>query len=179
MICSFRNAVCGLMPVIIVCLLAAACAPQRSVVRTYTLGEQADAGLLIYTALEAVWKPQLGEAPSLRMPQNRFLLVRMRVTNSSPQEISVPMMNLVTQSGQEHAELTDGEGVDDWLGVVRRLRPNETLFGWVIFDVPRGDYQLRVSDDAFDPADAKLALIQIPLRLEAKSDYLPEAKKNR
>jgi hypothetical protein len=53
------------------------------------------------------------------------------------------------------------------------------MFGWVAFDAPRGDYRLRVSDDAFDPADSKLALIELPLRMEAASEYLPDSRKNR
>ncbi|MFB3776259.1 MAG: DUF4352 domain-containing protein [Bryobacteraceae bacterium] len=165
--------------VVAACLCITACTPKATAIRSYTIGEQADAGLIIYTALEAVWRPQLGEAPAPRLPHDRFLLVRLRITNSSPHDASVPLTTLVSPSGREYAELTDGEGVEDWLGVLRHLKPNETVFGWALFDAPRGDYQLRVSDDAFDPADAQLALIQIPLRLEATSEYLPESKKNR
>jgi hypothetical protein len=170
---------CGLTLAVLGCFFMSACAPNRTVIRSYTIGERADAGLIIYTALEAAWKSQLGQPPASRLPQDRFLLVRLRVTNSSPQEASIPLATLVAPSGKEYAELSDGEGVEEWLGVLRRLKPNETVFGWVLFDAPRGDYQLRVSDDAFDPADARMALIQIPLRLEATSDYLPETKKNR
>jgi hypothetical protein len=43
----------------------------------------------------------------------------------------------------------------------------------VLFDVPRADYRLRVADYAFDPADAKIALIEVPIRMAAGSDYLP------
>ena len=51
--------------------------------------------------------------------------------------------------------------------------PLETKTRWVLFDVPRADYRLRVADDAFDPADAKTALIEVPIRLAAGSDFLP------
>ncbi|HSW50980.1 MAG TPA: DUF4352 domain-containing protein [Bryobacteraceae bacterium] len=170
---------CAMAVVALSCLCLAACTPERTVIRSYTIGERADAGLIIYTALEAVWRPQLGESAAPRLPQDRFLLVRLRITNSSPHETSVPVTTLVSSSGREYQELSDGEGVEDWLGVLRHLKPNETMFGWVVFDAPRGDYQLRVSDDAFDPADARLALIQLPLRLEAASEFLPDARKNR
>lgn len=143
------------------------------------MGERAEAGLVVYNVLESTWKTQLGEALSARMPHDRFLLLRLSVTNGSAQEVSIPLTTLISADGREFAELSDGTGVDDWFGMLRRLKPNETTFGWVLFDAPRGDYQLRVSDDAFDPADAKLALIQIPLRLADKSDYLPESKPNR
>jgi hypothetical protein len=115
----------------------------------------------------------------MRVPQHGFLLMRLSITNGSPNQISAPPTTLVSTSGVEYAELTEGEGVDDWLGVLRRLNTTETVFGWVLFDAPRGDYQLRVSDDAFDPADARLAMIQIPLRLESQSEFLPGTKANR
>ena len=164
---------------VLVCLVSLACSSNRPAIRLYTMGERADAGLIVYNVLESSWRNQLGEAPTARLPHNRFLLLRLSVTNGGPQEASIPLTTLISPGGTEFTELSDGTGVDDWLGVLRRLKPNETTFGWVLFDAPRGDYQLRVSDDAFDPADAKLALIQIPLRLENKSEYLPESKPNR
>jgi hypothetical protein len=165
---------------VVVCrLLASACSPTRTVVHLYAMGERADAGLIVYSVLESAWKTQLGEDHSPRLPRERFLLLRLGVTNGSPNEVAIPLTTLVSPEGKEYPELSDGAGVEDWLGVLRRLKSNETTFGWVLFDVPRGDYQLRVSDDAFDPADAKLALIQIPLRLEGKTDYLPRSEPNR
>jgi hypothetical protein len=137
------------------------------------MGEKADAGHIVYSVLESAWKTQLGEGHSLRLPHDRFLLLRLSVTNGGPDEAGIPLTTLVSPSGKEYPELTDGAGVEDWLGVLRRLKPNETTFGWALFDAPREDYQLRVSNDAFDPANAKLALIQVPLRLEGKTEYLP------
>ena len=144
--------------------------------RIYAMGERAEVGPLVYNVLEVTWRTQLGEGAQLRVPQNRFLLVRLSITNGSPETVSAPHTVLVSPSGTEYPELTEAEGMDDWLGLLRRLKSAETVLGWVLFDAPRGDYQLRVSDDAFDPADARLALIQVPLRLEAKSDLLPDAK---
>ena len=163
----------------ILLLATSACTQEAPATRLYAMGERAEAGPLVYNVLEATWKGQLGEGAHLRVPLNRFLLLRLSITNGSPNQLSAPPTTLVSTSGVEYAELTDGEGVDDWLGVLRRLNSTETVFGWVLFDTPRGDYQLRVSDDAFDPADARLALIQIPLRLESQSEFLPGTKVNR
>jgi hypothetical protein len=175
---SLRDSVCAVLAALL-CLLLSACSQDRPVIRTYAMGEKAEAGLIVYSVLEFAWRTQLGEAPNARLPRDRFLLLRLSVTNGSPHEVAVPLVTLVSMGGKEYPELTDGAGVEDWFGVLRRLEPNETAFGWVLFDAPRADYQLRVSDDAFDPADAKLALIQIPLRLEGKPDYLPLASPNR
>ena len=160
-------------------LLATACTPSRPAIRIYPMGEKASAGLIVYSLLESAWKTQLGEPSSPRLPRDRFLLLRLGVTNGGPNDADIPLTTLVSTEGKEYPELSDGGGVEDWLGLLRTLKSNETTFGWVLFDAPRGDYQLRVSDDAFDPADAKLALIQVPLRLEGQSIYLPESKKMR
>ena len=176
---SRLHSVCVRVAASILLVTAAACTQPKAPPRVFAMGERAEAGTLVYNVLESSWKTQLGEGVQVRVPQNRFLLLRLSVTNGGASAVSAPPTTLVSTSGAEYPELTDGEGVEDWLGVLRPLKPTETLFGWVLFDAPRGECQLRVSDDAFDPADAKLAMIQIPLRLEGHSDYLPGTKTNR
>ena len=148
-------------------------------VKMVSMGDRAEAGLIVYTVLEAQWKSQLGEGESARLPSSRFLLLRLSITNGSPQPVSVPLTTLIAPNGETHGELTDGRNVPDWLGPLRKLAPVETVFGWVAFDLPRSDYKLRVSDDAFDPADAKTALIEIPLKYESGSGLLPPSRPRR
>lgn len=167
-----------LMAVPLFCLALTSCSTAPGV-KIVTMGSRAEAGLIVYTVLEAQWKSQLGDAESSRIPSQRFLLLRLSITNGGPQAVSVPLTTLIGPGGETHGELTDGRNVPDWLGTLRKLAPVETVFGWVAFDVPRTDYQLRVSDDAFDPADAKTALIEIPLRYESGSGILPPSNPGR
>jgi hypothetical protein len=157
-------------------LLAWGCAPSRPPLHIYAMGERAEAGLLVYSVLESRWQAQIGEGGSARLPKERFLLLRVSVTNGGPNDVSVPQVTLVGPGVQSYTELSDGQGVIDFLGVLQRLKANETVYGWILFDAPRSDYQLRVTDDAFDPSEAKAALIQVPVRLESKSDFLPDVK---
>jgi len=161
------------------CVFLAGCSSTRGGAKVYQMGQRAELGSIVYTLLEAQWKTQLGEAPGARIPGHRFLLLRVSVTNGSPQRVAIPLMALIAPGGEVYNELTEGEGVSDWLGMLRRLEPVESVAGWVLFDVPRGNYQLRVSDDAFDPEEVKTALIEVPLRFEAPPDYLPESKPSR
>jgi hypothetical protein len=171
---------CMLAATALGCMLAAlSCTPGKRQVRIYAMGERAEAGKIVYSVLESSWRKQLGDQLSPRLPQREFLLLRLSVTNGGTVEAAVPHTTLVAPSGTEYSELTDGSGVDEWMGVLRHIKPNETQFGWVMFDAPRGDYQLRVTDDAFDPADAINALVQIPLKMESKSEALPDPKPNR
>jgi hypothetical protein len=95
-------------------------------------------------------------------------VLRVSVTNSGTEEVLVPAMQMIGPNNDSHPELMSGEGVPDWLGVVRRVEPAETMHGRVLFDLPRGDYRLRVTDEDLDPAQAKVAMIEVPLRFESR-----------
>lgn len=145
-------------------------APQQ---RLYRMGDRAEAGNLVYTVLEADWQSQLGEGTSARVPRNSFLMLRLSITNGGTQEASIPQLRLLGSGGEAYQEMTNGSGVQQWLGIVRSLKPAETVVGCVLFDVPRADYRLEVSDDAFDPEQRALALIDVPLRFESSDEALP------
>jgi hypothetical protein len=100
------------------------------------------------------------------VPQQRFFLVRISVTNGGGSEVSVPLLQLESYAGQTYQESQDGDGVSTWLGLIRTLRPAETLQGQILFDVPLTSYRLRVPDGA-GPGAEKYAWIAIPLRMEA------------
>jgi hypothetical protein len=150
------------------------CTSQRTSAdtRVYRMGERAEAGSLVYNAIEADWHDELGEGVATRRPQTRFLAVRLSVTNSGNKTANVPAMVLVDSKGQTYPELSDGEGLPEWLGFLRMLKPAETEHGRVLFDVPTGAYKLRISDES-DPDKPKAALIDIPLQLAPDPVKMP------
>ncbi len=130
------------------------------------MGQGVQLGPLIYNVMETSWKSQLGGGPAARIPKNRFLLVKLTVTNGGGQTSSIPEMALVNAAGLNFQEITEGvESVPKWLGVLRNLAPVQTDEGYVVFDVPLGAYKLQVSDGG-DIGSEKKALIEIPLQLE-------------
>ncbi len=145
--------------------LGSCTAKKNAESRLYLMGQRVEAGSLIYSVLEAEWDPNLGPA---RFPTHRFVLLRLSVTNSGAEAAMVPPMQLIAPNGQSFSELADGAGVTDWLGSLRKLDPAETMHGRILFDAPRADYKLRVADDAENPDDAIVALIEIPLRFESR-----------
>lgn len=132
------------------------------------MGERVQVGPLIYTVLDAEWTQHL--SGGTRLPQNRFLVVKLNITNSGGRDTAIPGIMLEDLKGETHGELMDGAGVDDFLPVFRKLSPAETKEGRVLFDAPQGAYRLRVKEDA-DPAieegKEKSALIDVPLNLNA------------
>ena len=131
----------------------------NSVIPTYSMGERAQAGSIIYTVFENRWMPQLGAGSSARIPANRFLLLRVSMVNSGSNESMAPALTLVDDNGQRFPELTDGDNVPQWAGYIRRIKPADTLTGNVVFDVPARHYKLELTDET----DDRKAIVDIPL----------------
>ncbi len=131
----------------------------------YQMGERIPAGPLTYNVVEKVWRSQLGEMFQTRTPQNRFLLITISVTNGGGGDVSVPLMQLEGTDGKVYPELENGDGVDNWLGILRTVSPAQTQQGRILFDVPLGAYRLRLSDG--DSVNGRYVYAQIPLQIDA------------
>lgn len=149
--------------------------PQAVQPRLFRMGERVEVGPLIYNILDTEWRTQLGEGAEARSPRNRFLLVQLSVTNSGIKESHIPPIVLEDSRGKTWPEETQGEGVTNWLGLLRKLAPAQTEQGRVLFDVPTGAYRLRVTDDSPEPGTEKTAFVDLPLRLEPEP--LPQVLK--
>lgn len=149
---------------ILVCLalaaLSAGCSgtPERKSV-TFRAGDKASVDKVTYSVVDSQILPHLGEDASPRVPKSRFYVVQLSISNAGGSEASIPGMVLIDNEGKTYGELTDGTGVQRWLGISRRVAANQTETGSIVFDAPAGNYKLRVSDET-DPADV---LIDLPL----------------
>jgi hypothetical protein len=127
---------------------------------TFDMGERAQAGALIYTVYDSKWALNLGESVAPRIPANRFLILNVTAVNSGSKPINIPSFSLVDDSGQVYPELENGEGVSNWMGIVRRVRPADSIQGAILFDVPQKQFKLHVADE-----EDHFALVNIPLTL--------------
>ena len=151
--------------IIIAALLLVNCSgPQTYPVRTYPLGEKVNLGPFIYTAFETQWLTHLGDDPAPRLPQNRFFLVRVSVLNSGGTEVIAPNLSIVDDSGKSYQELQNGEGVPQWIGYLRQLKPADSAQGNLLFDAPPRHYKLKILDDTAE----RTAFIDIPLSFNAE-----------
>ncbi len=131
----------------------------------YQMGEKVPVGPLTYNVVEKVWRSQLGELFQSRMPQNRFLLISISATNGGGSEVSVPLLQLESPDGKIYPEIQNGEGVDNWFGILRTIEPAQTQQGRILFDVPLSSYRLRLSDG--DSVSGRYSYVQIPLQIDA------------
>ena len=141
-------------------------APQN-VTKIFSMGEPAQAGQLIYTVTDAEWLDQLDEPPAIRIPQRRFLVLRISVTNSGAGVSGVPAMRLEDGRGEVYEELPDGRGVPGWLGAFRLVQPADTETGAALFDAPLGSYRLRLIDDASEENEVSV-WVEIPIQVGPK-----------
>ena len=144
--------------------LAGSCGAKKGSpnISAFPIGQRVEVGKLIYRVLEAEWKAEIPGAKT--PPKNRFLQLRLAITNSANQEISVPFLRLIDAHGQERLEFSDIETNARWLGSLRRLQPALTEDGLIYFDVPVGAYKLEVVDNS-DSENEKAAFVDIPASL--------------
>src|SRR5215471_5996049 len=92
----------------------------------YNMGDTVQVGPLVYHVTGVDWRTELGEFPSVRMPERRFLLIRLTVTNGGGETLTIPQAEVQNSRGESFQELTDGTGVPEWLGLLRSVKPAAT-----------------------------------------------------
>lgn len=141
------------------------CGTQEKASKTpHAMGERVQVGPLVYTVLEADWENELGDGANARIPKNRFLVIRLSVQNAGSKELTLPLLMLEDDKRQETLELDNGQGVEDWMGLLRHVTPANTIQGRIVFDVPVAPYQLRLTDAA-ELENERTAYVSIPLKL--------------
>ena len=156
------------VPLLCAIAVVSGCGSSGSDIQTYNLGDRVQAGPLVYLAYDTHWYLSFGVAPNARIPVNRFLVVRMNITNGGAVDSHVPTLTLLDDSGQSYNELSDGSGVPDWMGIARKIKPIESDKGTVAFDVPPKHYKLRVSDES----EQIVSYIDLPLNFMSEEKGL-------
>ena len=159
-----------LLYMVLGCLLAG-CQHEAPAKVEFQMGERVPTGPLTYNVIDSSWRPQLGDALTLRVPQHRFLLLTLSVTNSGRDDVSIPLFSIENESGQSFTELDKGDGIDNWFGLLRTVGPAQTQQGRIVFDAPLTSYKLRVTDGG-EPGAEKFTYVAIPLRMDVDTDVV-------
>jgi hypothetical protein len=157
---------------LLIAFLLTGCKEKQRSVTNFEMGERTDLGPFTYVVVESAWSSQLGEGFQIRTPQHRFLTLTLSVTNRSTGEASVPMLALEASNGAQFPELTDGNGVGQWLGILRTVGPAQSIQGRILFDVPLSTFKLRLTDGGETGYD-KYAWVSIPLSIDSDQIQTP------
>jgi hypothetical protein len=152
---------CPLLPLVAALTLAGCSSGDHIRPRTAMMGERIELGHIIYTVFETQWMTKIGSGVDAKIPQNRFFLVRLSMANSSNAPIMIPPMTLEDDDGKTYNELSDGQGVPQWIGLLREVKPAEADQGNIVFDVLPRHYKLRITDED----EQNPVLVDIPLSL--------------
>jgi hypothetical protein len=150
-------------------LLNGCSAPARPPIDKYGMGEKVRLGKLSYTVFETQWLTHLGDTATGRVPEHRFLLVRFTAVNGGSDENPVPALTIQDDQGAAYEELPNGEGVPQWAGYLRSVKPADSAQGNALFDAPPAHYQLKLSDET----STKFAFVDIPLSFGADAPQVP------
>ena len=150
--------------------LMTSCGEEKTFpVRTYSIGEKVAIGRLVYTVFDTQWHTHIGEGAEARVPQHRFFLVRMSAVNGGSSETLIPNVSLQDDAGNSYTELSNGQGVTQWFGFLRNVKPADSAQGNVLFDAPARHYRLKVTDESRE----QTALIDIPLNFSSETPDIP------
>jgi hypothetical protein len=160
-----------LLTILILGLAGCSSESAHTPVVQYNMGEKVPVGHLTYTVFETQWATHFGEGVDARVPLNRFFLVRMNAVNGGVAEAPIPNVTVEDDAGHTYSELSDGDGVPQWMGYLRSVKPADFVQGNVVFDAPPGHYKLRVTDSR-----QNAALVDLPLTFGAETpDIAPVA----
>lgn len=151
--------------------LQMACIKPAPPVNVYKLGEKVQVGPLIYNVVEANWRPQISAGGSSRVPAHRFLVIHLTVTNSGAEELTAPALTVVDQTKKTFEESMDGQGIANWLGMIRKMKPGDTLDGSILFDVDPKSYKLKLDDGS----GGAQSMVELPLQFDAGQSSIPSA----
>lgn len=141
--------------------------------KTFKMGERAAVGVLTYNVLEASYVSQLGDAGKSRIPEKRYLVIRLAITNGGAKEAELPLFRLVDSAGTEIGELQDASFLSGWFGLIRKVGPTQTEEGRILFDVAPKNYKLEITDGG-EAGKEQLAFVDIPIEYDT-SEPIPNA----
>jgi hypothetical protein len=140
-------------------------------VNVFRMGEKVQVGPLIYNVFEMKWQGQIGEGQQTRMPAHRFLVLHMTVVNSGAEAMSVPPLKISDDAGRNYDESMEGQGIAQWLGMIRTVKPANTLEGNAVFDVEPKSYKLKLDDGS---ESGRVTMVELPLQFDANKPVMPD-----
>jgi Domain of unknown function (DUF4352) len=112
---------------------------------TYKIGDSITAGYWSYRVYSAQWKNSIGGEYMNQSPDATFLVVDLAIRNNDKTASTLPPLKLVDAEGREHDESDKRWAQENNFGPLKSLNPTVVSRGYAVFDVPKGQYSLKVS----------------------------------
>ena len=132
-------------------------APAPSTV-TYKIGDSITTGYWSYRVYSAQWKNSIGGEYMNQTPDATFLVVDLAIRNNDKTASTLPPLKLVDAEGREHDESDKRWAQENNSGPLKSLNPTVVSRGYAVFDVPKGEYSLKVSGGFSSGAEGLIQL---------------------
>ncbi len=123
------------------------------------LGDTVHVGYWSYVITDAHWQNSLGSVYLHKQADAYFLVIGINARNDDDKASIRPLFKLVDAAGREYDESSNEVYLDDF-DVLKQVNPTVTTRGHVAFDVPRGQYRLKVSG-GFESSES--TFVDLPL----------------
>jgi len=131
-------------------------APEKA---HYALKQTVHVGYWSYAVWSTKWQESIGSDFMAERPDAHFLVVWMTVRNNDKSSSTLPPITLVDRQGRQYDSTSKGAFSEGFFGPLKSLNPGVESSGAVAFDVPKGQYSLKVSGGFTSGDDA---LIDLP-----------------
>jgi hypothetical protein len=128
-------------------------------VTRHRIGESFFVGYWSYRCDKARWQKTIGYGYSQEFPDAVFLVIDLAARNNDRTASVLPPLKLVDGEGREYDESSKAVLMEGSFGILKTLNPGVTGTGYVVFDVPRGKYALKVSGGF---TSGKYELVDLP-----------------
>ena len=117
---------------------------KSSELREYRIDEQISVGYMGYQVFGVKWQNSIGDALK-QYPDAKFLVIDIGIVNVDKQPRTFPSFKLLDDQGREYEESSERIFLEGAIGLLKTLNPNVATRGYLVFDVPKGDYKLELS----------------------------------
>ena len=109
------------------------------------MGDTVYVGYWYYICQGVRWRNSIGDEYSLHYPDAKFLVIDLQAGNEDRTASTLPPAKLVDPQGREYDASSAGIWLFNSFDVLKTLNPGVASRGYIVFDVPRGTYALKVS----------------------------------
>jgi Domain of unknown function (DUF4352) len=109
------------------------------------------------------WQAKVGSlGDTVETPDAEFLVIDLSIRNNDRTASTLPPFKLMDAQGREYDESDKGTFMQGAFDLFKKLNPGVSSRGYLVFDVPHGEYALKASG-GFESGESTLVDLSIPV----------------
>lgn len=125
----------------------------------HKIGDTVHVGYWTYRVDGFRWTPVVGDGMLAERADAHFIIVDLIIRNDDRTASTLPKIVLVDPEGREFEQSSKGIFMDGSFGVLKEVNPGVESSGHLVFDVPPGQYTIKLSG-GIESSDAALVALK-------------------